>query len=81
MKHWHKSGADDQTSDDNNLVFMPPYRQARSVDIEMTAYCLLIYARLKDVTGGVAIAKWIVTQRNPNGGFSSTQVKWIAGNC
>jgi len=40
----------------------------------MTAYALLIYSLSEDVSGAVPIAKWIIAQRNPNGGFSSTQV-------
>ena len=51
-----------------------PYQRARSVDIEMTAYALLTYTRRRDVSGAVPIAKWIVSQRNSMGGFSSTQV-------
>ena len=75
MKHWHKDNADDDvTSNSGRFVFVPPYQQARSLDIEMTSYALLIYARRRDLTGGLAIAKWIVAQRNANGGFSSTQV-------
>ena len=55
-------------------MWRPPYTQSRSVDIEMTAYALLVYSHNKDVSNAVPIAKWIVAQRNPNGGFSSTQV-------
>jgi len=40
----------------------------------MTAYALLVYSLNQDVDGAVPIAKWIIAQRNPNGGFSSTQV-------
>ena len=55
-------------------MWRPPYTQYRSVDIEMTAYALLVHTINEDVDGAVPIAKWIVAQRNPNGGFSSTQV-------
>jgi len=40
----------------------------------MTAYALLTYARRRDIAGAVPIAKWLVSQRNSLGGFSSTQV-------
>jgi len=40
----------------------------------MTAYALLTYTRRRDFAGAVPIVKWIVSQRNSRGGFSSTQV-------
>jgi len=55
-------------------VWRPPYTQSRSVDIEMTAYALLVYSHNRDMSNALPIAKWIIAQRNPNGGFSSTQV-------
>jgi hypothetical protein len=71
MKYWHKSSASNNV---NPSFFVPPYGQARSVDIEMTSYGLLVYVRRQDAIGGLPIAKWIAAQRNANGGFSSTQV-------
>jgi len=35
---------------------------------------LLTYVRRRDIAGAVPIAKWLVSQRNSLGGFSSTQV-------
>jgi len=43
-------------------------------DIETTAYALLFYAERKDAGKGLKIVTWLVEQRNPNGGFGSTQV-------
>ena len=40
----------------------------------MTAYALLVYSHNRDMSNALPIAKWIIAQRNPNGGFSSTQV-------
>lgn len=71
MKHWQKSST---TNNANPSFFIPPYRQAPSVDIEMTSYALLVHVRRQDAIGGLPIAKWLVAQRNANGGFSSTQV-------
>jgi len=71
-KHWEKDTSSAATKRPD--VWRPPYVQSRSVDIEMTAYALLIYSLSEDVSGAVPIAKWIIAQRNPNGGFSSTQV-------
>ena len=73
LKYWHKAGSDDSTRP-VPVRWRPPYRRARSFDIEMTAYALLTYTRLRDFSGAVPIAKWIVAQRNSRGGFSSTQV-------
>ena len=77
MKYWHKD--DDVTSDVSQEAFVPPYDQARSVDIEMTSYGLLTYIRRQNLPGGLPIAKWIIAQRNADGGFSSTQVRNLAG--
>jgi len=72
-KHWEKDTSSAKETADAG-VWRPPYRQSRSVDIEMTAYALLVHSVNRDVSGAVPIAKWIIAQRNPNGGFSSTQV-------
>ncbi|XP_074100031.1 CD109 antigen isoform X1 [Cotesia typhae] len=45
----------------------------RSVDVEMTSYTLMTYLRKNLVTDSIAVMKWLVKQRNPEGGFSSTQ--------
>ena len=52
----------------------PPKDQAKAVDIETTAYALLSLAINKDLEGGLPVLKWITSQRNPEGGFASTQV-------
>ncbi|XP_076109197.1 CD109 antigen-like [Mytilus galloprovincialis] len=44
----------------------------------MTAYALLIYARLKSTDDGFDVLRWLVKQRNYNGGFVSTQDTVIA---
>jgi len=74
FKYWHKA-----TTDDDGLTPMPgqwraPYKRALSADIEMTAYALLTYVHRRDIGGAVPIVKWIVSQRNSRGGWSSTQV-------
>ncbi|XP_030832876.1 uncharacterized protein LOC757285 isoform X4 [Strongylocentrotus purpuratus] len=57
--------------------------QAPSTDIEMTSYVLLaLIGRTTDITQalreGNPIARWIILQRNSNGGFSSTQDTVVA---
>ena len=49
-------------------------RSGQAINIEMTAYALLTLASKSDTVNGLPILKWITEQRNPNGGFSSTQV-------
>lgn len=72
MKHWEKSSSHEDKDKAN--PWRPPYQQARSVDIEMTSYVLLTYVYHGSINDAVPIVKWIVAQRNPDGGFSSTQV-------
>ena len=54
------------------------HRQASSQNIEITSYVLLTYVRSYDksqaLVKGNPVARWIVGQRNAEGGFSSTQV-------
>jgi len=71
--HWEKEMSSAEKTGAGG-GWRPPYTQSRSVDIEMTAYALLVYSSNRDLSGAVAIAKWIIAQRNPNGGFASTQV-------
>lgn len=48
--------------------------QPRSADIEMASYVLLCQHTLGQLVEGVQLMKWLSRQRNPNGGFGSTQV-------
>ncbi|KAL5012797.1 hypothetical protein ScPMuIL_011348 [Solemya velum] len=66
-KHWHKQVPEPR------YYWSPPYQQSRPVDIEITSYALLTYAHLQDFTNGWPLLRWILSQRNNNGGFASTQ--------
>ena len=44
-----------------------------SINIEMTSYALLAYMEAEKIAESFSIAKWLITQRNENGGFQSTQ--------
>lgn len=59
----------------------PPKDQSKAVDIETTAYALLNLGVNKDLEGGLPVLKWITSQRNPEGGFSSTQVLSLLDTC
>src|SRR6218665_2255948 len=71
-KHWEKPA--EEVSPDAQGSWSPPYSQARAINIEMTSYVLRTYCQLKNISMSLPIAKWIIAQRNANGGFSSTQV-------
>ncbi|XP_029178171.1 CD109 antigen-like isoform X4 [Nylanderia fulva] len=51
----------------------PHYSLPRSVDVEMTSYALLSYLRRNLVADAIPVMKWLIKQRNTEGGFASTQ--------
>ncbi|XP_067664533.1 CD109 antigen-like [Haliotis asinina] len=53
-------------------------RFSSPIDIETTAYVLLSHVVRGELGEGLKVMKWIVRQRNPNGGFTSTQDTVIA---
>uniref|UniRef100_A0A336LNM3 CD109 antigen n=1 Tax=Culicoides sonorensis TaxID=179676 RepID=A0A336LNM3_CULSO len=65
-KYWNKPIP---KSDDKN----PWYGKPNSVNVEMTAYALLAYLQAGQEASAFPILKWLVSQRNENGGFQSTQ--------
>jgi hypothetical protein len=72
-KHWEK------VKKGNANIKPWEKRNGVAEDIEMTSYALLTLANKNDSTdpSGVQVLKWVTEQRNPNGGFSSTQVRTI----
>ncbi|VDI72534.1 Hypothetical predicted protein [Mytilus galloprovincialis] len=56
----------------------PPKVKVRALDIEITSYVLLIYNKRNDIKNGVQVVKWLNKQKNPFGGFISTQDTVIA---
>jgi CD109 antigen len=57
----------------NTVSFTPSYIQSPSRNIELTSYVLLILASQRNITECVPVCKWLVSQRNSLGGYSSTQ--------
>jgi len=55
------------------IPWRPAYTQSPSRDIELTSYVLLIIAYQGSVSDAVPVCKWLVSQRNSLGGYSSTQ--------
>jgi CD109 antigen len=66
MKYWQKIVAE---SDKNN----PWNDQPNSVNVEMSAYAMQAFVEAGNETEAVQIMKWLIAQRNENGGFQSTQ--------
>lgn len=62
---------------EQKLRWQSPNPRARPVDIETSAYALLYLAEKNDLSQGMKIVNWLVSQRNPEGGFSSTQVRLL----
>ncbi|XP_013779799.1 CD109 antigen-like [Limulus polyphemus] len=58
----------DTTDKHSDHFFLPD-----SMDIEVTAYALLTYTLRAEIGKAVSIMRWLVSQQNENGGFSSTQ--------
>ncbi|XP_014676906.1 PREDICTED: C3 and PZP-like alpha-2-macroglobulin domain-containing protein 8 [Priapulus caudatus] len=67
MKYWKNAEEQPKSAD------WWYYHSHPSVDIEMTSYVLLSHTYRKDIEGALPIMKWLVSQRNELGGFSSTQ--------
>lgn len=53
--------------------FWTPPIIIRSQDVEATSYALLTIAERGDTTDGLPVIKWLAQQRNPTGGYASTQ--------
>lgn len=49
------------------------FKKASALDIEMTAYALQAFLTADRLTNATQILKWLISQRNENGGFHSTQ--------
>lgn len=71
MAYWSQGAPSDSEEQ------MPIYGKPAPADVEMTAYALLakLSDQSMDVVGkAMPIVKWLTSQRNSDGGFSSTQV-------
>lgn len=57
-------------------VFGKQYMKGTASDVEMTSYALLTYVDQNKIAEALPVVKWLLTQRNRNGGFYSTQVQY-----
>ena len=77
MMHWEATVTTEAPKTKDGWLIRP-YYQAKSADVEMTAYALLAYVLGEEesvVSTGLPIVRWLSKQRNAYGGFSSTQVR------
>ena len=72
MKHWAKAEA--KTPAMSSDPWERRKNEGKAMNIELTAYGLLSLAANDDQIEGLQVLKWLTSQRNPNGGYSSTQV-------
>ena len=72
MTYWIVNEEDEAPPKD---MWRSSYHQAGASDIEATAYVLLTYTHTGNILKAIDVASWLIKQRNPNGGFSSTQVR------
>lgn len=66
LKHWEKVVPQEETKN-------PWLSQPNSVNVEITSYALLTLVNSGQITDGLPIMKWLLSQQNENGGFQSTQ--------
>uniref|UniRef100_A0A914ZVE4 TEP1-F n=1 Tax=Parascaris univalens TaxID=6257 RepID=A0A914ZVE4_PARUN len=66
--HWTAKVGGDKTKDTQQYFYQP-----RPVDVEMSSYALLTYMLNDDAEKGLPVVRWLTSQRNAFGGFSSTQ--------
>ncbi|KAK3579106.1 hypothetical protein CHS0354_022127 [Potamilus streckersoni] len=73
QKYWVKN-------DDSPTKIVPEYpiKKEKAINIETTAYALMSLALANDAHNGLMVLKWLTRQRNPYGGFSSTQDTVVA---
>lgn len=65
LKYWNK---EEEKVDQERWYYRP-----NSVNVEMSSYALQSFILANQDNEAIPIMKWLVTQRNENGGFESTQ--------
>uniref|UniRef100_A0AAF5RX59 TEP1-F n=1 Tax=Wuchereria bancrofti TaxID=6293 RepID=A0AAF5RX59_WUCBA len=66
--YWSKKIGQEKPKDAQHYFYQP-----RPADVEMTAYVLLTYMIRDDTDKALPLVRWLTSQRNAYGGFSSTQ--------
>ncbi|XP_017097842.2 thioester-containing protein 1 allele S1 isoform X9 [Drosophila bipectinata] len=68
-RKWWSKVAPTSSGEDGRVLYWRP----RSNDVEITSYVLLALLEKEAADKTLPIIKWLIAQRNSNGGFSSTQ--------
>ncbi|VBB29465.1 unnamed protein product, partial [Acanthocheilonema viteae] len=66
--YWSMKVGQEKPKDTQHYFYQP-----KPVDVEMTAYVLLTYVLRDDIDKAHPVVRWLTSQRNAYGGFSSTQ--------
>lgn len=67
--YWSQDMKKDNLTDKQSFHFFLP----KSADVEATSYALLTAVHRSDLASSVPIVRWLISQQNEKGGFSSTQ--------
>jgi CD109 antigen len=70
MQYWEQPTP---TPAANTKAWKPPHRQGKAVNIELAAYAILVKTERTGIVSALPTVRWLSSQRNANGGFSSTQ--------
>jgi len=77
LVHWqppkNKNASEESKDDGNKILYYHGPRSTKPISVEMSSYGLMTYLLRNDLDKALAIAKWLLQQRNSEGGFISTQ--------
>ncbi|XP_059152605.1 CD109 antigen-like [Physella acuta] len=70
--YWRADSSDEEQLEHPSR-WRPVHKQARSADVIITSYAVLTFVTLGRLEEAVPAVTWLTSQRNPLGGFVSTQ--------
>ncbi|CAL1532269.1 unnamed protein product [Lymnaea stagnalis] len=73
LLHWEANSTTFEPMQSHYFKWRPPRIQARPIDILITSYAILTYTQLGRIDEALPAVRWLTTQRNAQGGFSSSQ--------
>ncbi|CAL1532266.1 unnamed protein product, partial [Lymnaea stagnalis] len=73
LLHWEANDTTVEPMQSHYFKWRPPRIQARPIDILITSYAILTYTQLGRIDEALPAVRWLTTQRNAQGGFSSSQ--------
>ncbi|XP_059152608.1 CD109 antigen-like [Physella acuta] len=72
LLYWRADSSDEEQQE-HPPRWRPVHKQARSADVIITSYAVLTFVALGRLEEAVPAVTWLTSQRNPQGGFVSTQ--------